>query len=287
LLSKSTLLKANWYALKEEEAVVIDSNERMVAKIGQISNALKTQTEDEFADDFSEGIQSVQVAALLADDEESNIIKQEEISSRIEADAAEMMAQTRQEIDAMYESAQAEIERLKAEAVERGIEEGRELGYQEGYQHGTAQIAAMEAELLQQYADKETKLNDMYQRKLEEMEPELINTLTGIYEHIFRVDLSEQRNIIVHLISTTLHRVEGSSNYIIRVSTEDYPFVSMQKQSVLEMCISSGSTMEVVEDVTLSRNECLIETDTGIYDCGVGTELKELKKELRLLSYEK
>lgn len=37
--------------------------------------------------------------------------------------------------------------------------------------------------------------------------------------------------------------------------------------------------MDIIEDMTLAKNECMIETDNGIFDCGLGTELSELKTE--------
>ena len=51
--------------------------------------------------------------------------------------------------------------------------------------------------------------------------------------------------------------------------------------------VAPGSTIDIVEDNTLSQNECLIETENGIFDCGLGTQLSELKQQLVLLSYER
>ena len=46
-----------------------------------------------------------------------------------------------------------------------------------------------------------------------------------------------------------------------------------------------GSVLEIVEDVSLGENDCMIETEGGIFDCGLGTELSELAQKLKLLSY--
>ena len=43
---------------------------------------------------------------------------------------------------------------------------------------------------------------------------------------------------------------------------------------------------EVIEDATLKPNDCLIESDGGIWDCGLGTQMDLLEKQLRILSYE-
>ena len=72
----------------------------------------------------------------------------------------------------------------------------------------------------------------------------------------------------------------------MHVSKEDYPYVNMQKKLFSEGAVSGRGVVEVVEDITLRENECLIETDGGIFDCGAGTQLEELTKKLKLLSFE-
>lgn len=114
-----------------------------------------------------------------------------------------------------------------------------------------------------------------------------MDTITGIYEHIFHVELNSYREILTYLISTTMRKIEGNRNFIIHVSKEDYPYVSMQKKQIAAGATASNSSVEVVEDLTLGKNECLVETEGGIFDCGLGTQLKELGQKIRLLSYEK
>ena len=60
----------------------------------------------------------------------------------------------------------------------------------------------------------------------------------------------------------------------------------MQKEALLEAGGVVNAHFDIVEDLTLKKNECLIETESGIFDCSLGIELKELKKQLLLLSYE-
>ena len=60
----------------------------------------------------------------------------------------------------------------------------------------------------------------------------------------------------------------------------------MQKKALLAG-IAHAANVEIIEDVTLNEGECLIETGGGIFDCGLGTQLSGLEKELKLLSYVK
>lgn len=286
MLSRSPLLKASSFVMQNDEAIVIDSNERMAAKIEEIAHSLEQVEQEDFGDSFSEGIEAAQVAALLSEDNSGSMIHSANEQVYEGPSPEELIGQAENEIREMKERAEAEIAENRSRAMQEAAEEGHRQGYDQGYQEGLRQ-ASMENDARKRELDERAHiLQEEYERKLSEVEPTLIDTLTNIYAHIFEVDMSNYRNVIMHLIETTLHRVDGCENYLVRVSKEDYPYVSMQKQNVLEKCVTGSAKLEVVEDITLAANECLIETDSGIYDCSVGTELKELKKQLMLLSYQ-
>jgi flagellar assembly protein FliH len=59
----------------------------------------------------------------------------------------------------------------------------------------------------------------------------------------------------------------------------------MQKKQLLSGTAAGVSSVDVVEDMTLSKNDCMIETDGGIFDCSLGTQLTELKQKLMLLAW--
>ena len=48
--------------------------------------------------------------------------------------------------------------------------------------------------------------------------------------------------------------------------------------------MSKEIQMDIVEDVTMKKNECIIETDTGVFNCSLDIELNNLIKDLKLLS---
>ena len=70
----------------------------------------------------------------------------------------------------------------------------------------------------------------------------------------------------------------------MHISPDDYDDVMEEKES-LDACISYPSTtMEIIEDPLLKENECMIESDSGVFDCSLGVELSELTRKLKLLS---
>ena len=129
-------------------------------------------------------------------------------------------------------------------------------------------------------------LDAEYQKRMDELEPQFVDTITGIYEHIFDVDLHSYREVLCYLISATMRKTEDNRSFLVHVSKEDYPYVSMQKKQIMAGATAPNSTVEIVEDMTLGKGECMIETESGIFDCGLGTQLSELRQKLKLLSYE-
>lgn len=223
---------------------------------------------------FSEGIEAETVQA------EQTVIGQEQVRAA-QAQADEILAQAQAQADEIRQQAQVMAEQDARTAYENAKKQGMQDGYQEGLQKANAEAEALRME----YAQKEQELLRQYNEKVEDMEPHLIQHLTSIYEHVFDVELSQYRNILQHLIANTLRSVEMSDHYLIHVSEQDYSYVGMQKAQIIEDGCIKNASLEIVEDRTLGKNECLIETEDGIFDCSLSTQLTELKRKLQLLSY--
>ena len=147
-------------------------------------------------------------------------------------------------------------------------------------------LAAVE-QIKQETLKKQEELDKEYQQIVDELEPEMVDVLTQIYEHVFGVDMREDKGIILHLLKNTLSRIEPGNNLIVHIAPDDYDDVMEEKDSI-DACITSPSTtMEIIEDPLLKKNECMIESDSGVFDCSLGVELSELTRKLKLLSFDR
>lgn len=287
------LYKAGWVRVDGEEKCVIDSNSLVAERIEEWENirranaaALPTFDEEGGEDEpeFVSGIEGEELDALFADGGSGgNVIKAGETAgpdlAEAEAEAQRIVAEAQFKANSMLDDARRESDIIRTNAVE----EGTRQGYDEGYARGMSEVDGMKQEL----AERKRQLEAEFDELLENLEPRFIETITDIYSHIFGVDLMDNRDILVHLIDSTLRKVESSRTFIVHVSAEDYPYVNMQKQTLVEGAVAGRGLIEIIEDIALSKGDCLIETDGGIFDCGVGTQLEELTKKLRMLSYEK
>ncbi len=278
--------KSGYVRTKQNDPRVIDTNELVAKRIEELSKRLARKENEGFVAGLT--AEEVVVSELLA---EEDVVLSEEIENptgvnRNPVDAERIYAKANEEANAILENARKEAERIKTEASNERVqilEEAKSAGYEEGRKQAEMEYAAKKQELQQ----KEQQLEAEYQAMVDELEPQFIETITGIYEHIFHVELHSYREILVHLISGTMRKAEGSREFIIHVSKEDYPFVSMQKKQIVAGTSTANGSVEIIEDLMLGKNECMIETEGGIFDCGLGTQLSELSQKLRLLSYEK
>lgn len=287
----SNIYKSNQIIVQNDDALMIDNNEKIAKKIAHIESLMlseaKNESENDMPGGFTLGVDAEQVDALLADEED--MLKgpaaegegNQESFQVTSAQVQEMLEQARSDAEEIKSEvmagAQQELEQLRQSAWD----EGHAQGYNAGYNEGKAKVEMQRKNL----EEERLRLEQEYRDLVKELEPKFIESLTDIYEQIFKVDLSKEQDIILHLISNSMHKIEGSNNYLIHVSREDYPYVNMKKEELLTAGISPNASVEVVEDITLGVNECMIETDGGVFDCGLGTQLEELSQKLRLLSY--
>ena len=282
----SNLLKRNFTKLAEDDTRIINTNELVAKRIRELS--AKMQQEGNTG--FVSGLAADKVDALVTDPEEGkadaapsgNVIKAGEDIQKLKDDA-EAQAQTiiedaKTQADDILQNARSQAEAERADVLETARRQGQ--------QEAQAEAEQAEASRKAEYQEQAAGLEAEYQKRLDELEPQLVDAITGIYEHIFHIDLHSYREVLFYLISTTMRKSEDNRSFLIHVSKEDYPYVSMQKKQLSAGAAAPNTVVEIVEDITLGKGECLIETEGGIFDCGLGTQLSELRRKLKLLSYE-
>ncbi len=278
--SLSNLIKSTSVIVRTERERIIDSNILVAQRIQTLSAVLEEAAMESFAPGFTAGLNADQVEQLLdsSQEQEADENTAGEMLRQAKEEAERILNAAREGADSILTEAKAEADAQKAEAVQAGHGEGYQAGYDEGLKK------AEKAE--EECREKEQKLKVLYEKKLEELEPRFVDAMTGIYEHVFHVDLSEKKELILYLLKDTMRNIEGGKSFFAHVSKDDYAFVNEHKQELLEG-LGSSVFLEVIEDLTLPVSHCFIEAESGIFDCGLGTELELLKKELRLLSYTK
>ena len=304
-------LVKSYFATKESSTPrVIDGNitvEQSLERIKYIfPDGVPAQNENQGLDEDTEAdaepavfseLDAEMVKGLVDDNEpenetdneaaQSNVIKANPVKEEIPSEA-QVRAEVEELKHRLVEEALADIAVMKNQAAEEvardkaiALEAAKSEGYQEGRNTGYMELEE-ERRILEE--DKR-KHEEEYSELLFELEPKFVRYITNIYEKVFQVDLSEEKNIVVNLLRNAMQKVEGSKNYIVHVSKEDYKFVYERKKELADAAMAEDVIIDVVEDLTMKSGDALIETANGIFDCGVETQLTAIKKKLMLLAY--
>lgn len=280
-LSKNLVKQIYMVMPQDEEKRIIDSNELVRKRLRELYG------EDYFgAEGFTSGLPGAEVLEVPAEEVSGNIIKAQTEAKAIVDEAGE-------EAKAILARAAEDAARIRSEAKTQAeterqqvLSQARQQGYQEGREQAQTEAKARVDAAEREYLEKARSMEEEYQRQIDVLEPEFINVITAVYEHFFNVETSGCKDVLAFLISNAIHNLEGSRSFTIRVSRDDYSYVTMQKNQILAGAVSGSCNVDVVEDMSLGKNECMIETDGGIFDCGLDTQLSELKRRLQLLSWD-
>ena len=280
----SNLLKRSYTRQEEGPGRIIDTNALVAQRIGELAREISLPQNSGFTAGLK--VEEVDVSALVGEPPQ---------------DTGEQLSMTTQQAqekasDILREAKEA-AEKILQDAIEQGEaqrESIREQARARGYEEAQHQAGLLEQELRQEYEEKvrelekkEAELVRQYDALVEDLEPKFIDTLSGIYEHLFHVELGNYREVLLYLIRDCLRTTEGGKTFQIYVSGEDLPYLVSRKSLLQEAVGNPQYTVELMEDAGLGRNECVIKTDQGIMDCGLKTQLDELTRKLKLLAYEK
>lgn len=268
----SNLLKYNHVVVKNEDKHVIDSNELLKNILSANKN---TTSGNSFAeksipdpDGFVRGIDAARAEKLISDEEE----QQDDNNAGILEDA-------RKQAEDILEDAKKQAEDILKDAKENGYKEGYEKGTIESKQKSDDLQTKLEAD----YKSMSEKLQNEYDEKYQVMESELVDTLMEVFSKVTLTIAEDKKDLVLLLIQRTLKDADANKDFLIRVSDVDYGFV-MNSIDKLYDCVSLDSKIEVVRDNTLKKNQCIIETDAGAFDCSLDIQLEGLISEIKLLS---
>ena len=259
----SNLLKVGTTISKSER--IIDYNDIIKDRV-EAARAASRQKAD--SDGFINGLNADVVERLPEDEIDT------------EAAASEEMTQE------SAEAAKAEAEEILAQAQAQAgqiREEAKKEGFNSGTIESERQLTEKKQELEQQHAQLVKQLEEDYEQRRNDMEPQIVEALLAVFTEVTHTVSEDNKEIVLHLINNVLKNVENSHSYSIKVSPDDYNFV-LNNQGKIYCAMNNEVNLDIVQDMALKQNECMIETDSGVFNCSLDVELHNLIKQIKLLS---
>ncbi|MCR4961104.1 MAG: hypothetical protein K6A74_06590 [Lachnospiraceae bacterium] len=277
----NNIYKANFIQFSPENTKVIDANSLVAKRLEGFSGVLREKeegTESEALSEYPDGEDEGAMAELLAD---RDAVPEEEPEPETEESLAEKLERMRleaeEEIGEMKNNALSEIEALKQETLEAA----REQGYSEG-------AACAEEEYNHKLGELQVKMDSLegeYQALAEDLEPRIVDAVTDIYKRVFGDNFFNRRDVILALVSKALAHAGTESYVMIHASAGDAEILRENKEALFES-FNYEKEPEIRIEESYPDGRVKVETEYGILDCGIDTELNELSRVLHLLSYE-
>lgn len=232
--------------------------------IQQKIEAKKEHKEPEFKG-FEEGLSAPRVEVV----EESHMV--EEAS----AEAENIIQKAGEEAEAIIQNAKSQEEQIFQQAVNKGMEDAAIQTEQK--------LQEMQKQLEMKFQERTNQLEEEYQVKYQTMEKDLVETILSVFEKVFHMQLTQQKDILIHLIENTLLHIEAGTRFTVYVSPGQYQDLSERSN---EIVAQTGKSIEIklLSDPGLSMEQCRIESDYGIFPCGIDVHYQNLVKQLKQLS---
>ena len=180
----------------------------------------------------------------------------------------------------IVEQAKKQAEGLLREAKRKSVETGsrfekesREKGYNEGYADGMAQHDALINEALQIKAQAEAD----YEALMSGAEGDALSLVLDIARKVIGEDMVVNRQNILALVQDAFSKCSDKEQVTLKLSPEDYDYVSVNKNVLLSMIEGVGN-LDIRVDMSMQPGSCVVETPLGNIDAGVDTKLNKIEE---------
>lgn len=284
----SNVIKSVYFNVDPGQSKAIDSDSRIEEYIPEIYSQKQQEDVSSFqplslADgaaqmpegEFQDGISVIHMDDVLKE-ERQKISKEisQELLEETEAETRQILEDARAEAEQIVAQAREEYDAIRSEAEEQGREEGRQQGLAE------AETTLQEMTARQQ-AEYEGRLKELAEQE-RQMEPFFADLTVNLIEKITGILCQDKKDTILYLIERAVHNLERPKQINLRVSKEDMANVSMHKAGLKEAA-EGVEEFDIVEDSSLTANQCIIETENKIIDCSLDVQLQSLRDQIRML----
>ena len=193
------------------------------------------------------------------------------LKKNAEDEAAALTAEARQAAEEMTAKVEMDVAEIRKKAEEEGFEKGREAGYAEG----EAEVERL-IEQLHSIIDKTIeKRNEI----IDESETQVINLVIMIARKVVKVISENQKNVVINNVIQALRKLKSRGEVLIKVNLADVELTSEHIKDFMRM-VENIRSVTVVEDSTVDKGGCIIETDFGEIDARISSQLHEIEEKI-------
>lgn len=172
-----------------------------------------------------------------------------------------------------------EIENGISEKEKKVINEAREAGYKDGWDEGISKANGEVERLTERMHDMINSIINKRTSIFIEAEQQIISLVLSIARKVIKVLSENQKNVVINNVIHSLKKLSSRKNIVIRVNLADLDLTTQYKEKFIKL--AETDNLKILEDTTVDKGGCIIETDFGMLDARISSQLHEIEEKVQ------
>ncbi len=193
------------------------------------------------------------------------------IRADAEREANDIISKAKLEAEQILSDAKSQSTSLVQEARQKGYDDG----HAEGYESGVAEVNRL--------VDRMHKIVEAVMQRREEIlkdtETQIVELVILMTRKVIKVLSENQKNVVMANTLAALKKVRTRGTVTLRVNLEDVNLTTAHVDEFIQH-VENVQGITVLEDSTVEKGGCVVETDFGSIDARISSQLGELENKI-------
>ncbi|MBQ5876320.1 MAG: flagellar assembly protein FliH [Treponema sp.] len=222
------------------------------------------------ADDIVKKAEEAAFAEVKRQTDQAQVIK-----SEAEQTASKIIEDAKLEAERIIQEANVEKENIKATAHQDGYKEGHEQGFMEG-QNEVNRLVERVHKIVESVMVRREEI-------LCETEQQIVELVLLMTRKVVKIISENQKTVVLSNVLAALKKIRTRGNITLRVNTEDLKLTTAHVDEFIKR-IENVNGISVIEDSSVDKGGCIVETDFGAIDARISSQLAELESKIMEIS---
>ncbi len=248
--------------------------------MSRVIKSFRTEDDKEYVlNPFSFISEKIKISAdsFVLEEEEAQVsesrphqrhLETQSIIEAAQAQAREIVDSAKKEAEQIVKSAREEAVKLQKSAEEKGRSQGYKDGQSSGLNEFKEKIQQAEAALIE--------VQNEVSRFYDEAEDAIFSMSLAMAEQVIGMKVERDDAVVVSIAKRLLEKARNGRRFTLKCNPLDLPLLT-QSMDILSAA-NGGKPIELDDDRNITRGGCRLETDYGILDGTMDSQLEQLRR---------
>jgi len=222
------------------------------------------------ADDIIKKAEDAAFAEVKRQTDQAQVIRND-----AENEAKEIIRKAQEEAAKIKAQAASDQDDVSKNAYKEGYDKGREEGYKSGYDE-VSRLVERTHKILESVMARREEI-------LSETEQQIVELVVLMTRKVVKIISENQKSVVMANVLQALKKVKGRGDVTLRVNLADVKLTTEHIQDFIKQ-VENVKGITVLEDSTVDKGGCIVETDFGAIDARITSQLSELETKILEIS---